>query len=119
MQVLLTQHRDPNLRSYWIWGPYLRNDAEQTARNAARTYAAPSSVHFWTPAPKLAQELAGVLRFPAGRLAWEVYLLYGRDTMWDDEFPKPLFWQHQLEILQGEKLDINVLDGRIMQALRK
>jgi hypothetical protein len=38
--------------------------------------------------------------------------------MWDAAFPQPRYWQHQLEILQGEPLDVNLLDARIIEALR-
>ena len=118
MQTLLTQHRDPNLRAYWVWGPYLRSDTEKAARDSSLRYGAPNSVYFWTPTPKLATDLAANLRFPAGRLAWDVYLLYGRGTMWDSAFPRPSYWQHQLEILQGAPLDINLLDARVIESLR-
>ncbi len=53
MQLLLTQHRDPNLRSYFVWGPFIRSDNEAAARENAQRFAAPNSMHFWTPTPKL------------------------------------------------------------------
>jgi len=118
MQTLLTQRRDPNVRAYWVWGPYLRNDTEKAARDNSLRYGAPNSVYFWTTTPKLSADLSTTLHLPAGRLAWDVYLLYARGKMWDAVFPQPRYWQHQLEILQGEPLDVNLLDARIIEALR-
>ena len=118
MQTLLTQRRDPDLRAYWVWGPYLKSDNEKAARDSALRFGAPNSAHFWTPAQKLAQELAAQLRFPAGRPAWDVYLVYGRGPLWDLAFPQPSYWQHQLEVIQGEPLDVNLLDAHVIEALR-
>jgi hypothetical protein len=28
--------------------------------------------------------------------AWDVYLIYGKDSRWVSEPPKPEFWMHQL-----------------------
>jgi hypothetical protein len=117
MQTLLTQRRDPNVRAYWVWGPYLRNDTEKAARDNSLRYGAPNSVYFWTTTPKLATDLSSALHLPAGRLAWDIYLLYGRGKTWDSAFPQPRYWQHQLEILQGEPLDVNLLDARVIEAL--
>jgi len=30
------------------------------------------------------------------RDAWDVYLIYGQGSRWEDEPPKPDFWMHQL-----------------------
>lgn len=117
MQSFLVQHRDPNLRAYWVWGPFLTNDTAETARENVRRYSAPNSVHYWTPTSKYAQDLAHVLRMPAGRLAWDVYLLFKSGVIWDVDPPKPTYWQHQQEILQGDPLDIPSLETHLLEAL--
>ena len=117
MQRLLTEHRDPNLRSYFIWGPYIQSDNETAARASAERYVAPNAVHYWTPTPKLAADLASILRLPEGRTAWDVFLLYPKGSLWDVNPPAPVYWQHQLEILQGEPFDLTVFDAHIVEAL--
>ena len=117
MQLLLTQHRDPNLRSYFVWGPFIRSDNEAAARENAQRFAAPNSMHFWTPTPKLGEDLSATLRLPAGRTAWDVFLLYTKRTFWDSSPPAPAYWQQQLEVVQGDPYDVTVFDAHIVKAL--
>ena len=118
MKTLLQQHQDPDLRSYWIWGPYLRTDKEEVARQNAAKFAPPGSVHYWTPSPHLAEELSSQLHLQQGRLAWDVYILYARGVVWGANFPPPTYWQHQLGVIQGEPMNVTRLDGKITDALR-
>jgi hypothetical protein len=117
MQLLLKQHNDPDLVGYFVWGPYLRNDTEQGARDAAQRFTAPGSTHFWTPAQKLGRDLGAVLHMPAGAPAWDVFLMYARGVMWTSGFPEPTYWQQDHDYLQGAPFDINLLGGRVIQAL--
>ena len=117
MQTMLAQRRDPNLRAYFVWGPYLDADNAQTARESASRYQAPNSAYYWTSTPGLAQELASVLRLPGGRLAWDVYLLYRKGVLWETSFPIPAYWQRQLDILQGDDFDITKMESRIQSFL--
>lgn len=75
-------------------------------------------MHYWTPTAKLALDLGYALRLPAGRLAWDVFLLYGRGARWDAGVPVPGYWQHQLDILQGEPFDPGALGAQMVAALR-
>ena len=76
----------------------LLNDKEDGVRGAAAIAlgqiadeaAVPNSVHSWTPTPKLAKDLAPVLRMGAGRLAWDIYMLYAPGVVWDREPPAPI-----------------------------
>src|SRR5262249_9140907 len=119
MKTLLTQHQDGDLRSYWIWGPYLHSDKEDVARQNSTKFAAPSGGDCWTPSIQLAQGLATQLRLQQGRLGWDVYLLYARGVVWGPTFPLPTYWQHQIGVIQGEPLSVTRLDERITEALRK
>lgn len=117
MQTLLLQHRNPGIRAYFLWGPFIRSDNETAARQNSTRYLAPNTVHFWTPTPRFGADLAEVLRLPDGLLAWDVFLLYPKGAIWEQRVPRPAYWQHQLEILQGEPLNIPSLEYRILREL--
>ncbi len=119
MQNLLLQNRDPDLRAYFIWGPYLRSDNEEIARVNSERFYAPNASFFWTPTPNLAQDAASQLKLPSGRLGWDVYLVYGRGAFWDKSFPAPDYWAHQIEVVQGEPLDMRKFETQIQQLLRR
>ena len=53
MQTLLMELRNPNVRAYFVWGPYLKSDTEAAAREISERAWAPNSVYFWTPGQKL------------------------------------------------------------------
>jgi hypothetical protein len=29
-------------------------------------------------------------------VAWDIYLFYGKNRVWDDHLPKPIYWMHQM-----------------------
>ncbi len=116
---MLLQRHDTNLRSYFVWGPFLPTDNVEAARAASVKYSAPDSIYFWMPDSRLAADLAVTLSLPIGRLAWKVYLLYRRGIIWDRLPPQPTYWQQQLEVLQGVKFDIASMEVEIQRALRE
>jgi hypothetical protein len=117
MQMLMTEFGNRDLRAYFVWIPVLSGDSEQAARKSTERYPAPNSGYFWLTTPKAAQEAASVLHMAAGRLAWDVYLLYRRGLIWEASFPSPSYWQHQLDILQGDAFNPQVFRARIHDAL--
>jgi hypothetical protein len=117
MQTLLVQHRNPNLRAYFIWGPYLRTDSVESARASTQRFLAPNAAYYWTATPSLGQELGSVLRLAGGRLAWDVYLLYRKEILWESRLPEPTYWQQQLDVVQADTLDIIKMEQRIQQLL--
>jgi hypothetical protein len=116
---MLVQRRNPALRAYFVWGLYLGTDNEDRAREMARKYAAPFTVHFWTASPDISKDLAGVLRLGAGRLPFDVYMLYRNGTLWESRIPAPAYWQQQMGIVQGDLFNITKLESRIQQLLGK
>ncbi len=108
-----------DLRCYIVWGPFLHTDTEAAARDTtARTWA-PYTSYFWLPDLKLALEAGWVLRLAAGRPAWDVYLLYKREVLWERTFPSPGYWQQQLDVLQGDKYSPETMRVRIQEFLRE
>jgi hypothetical protein len=119
MQTLLLQNRNPDLRAYFIWGPYLHADNLEIARVNSDRFYVPNASFFWTPTPALAQDLAKQLSLPSGQLGWDVYLVYGKGALWDKNFPMPAYWAHQIDVIQGEPLDMQKFEARILQLLKQ
>ncbi|HYK88385.1 MAG TPA: hypothetical protein VE398_06425 [Acidobacteriota bacterium] len=116
MQTMLVQRQDPNLRAYFIWGPYLAADNPEAAQSATRKYQAPNAAYYWTPSLRLGREFAGMLHLAGDGPAWDVYLLYPRGTQWEGRVPQPIYWQQQLDILQADVFDVDRMETHI-QAL--
>jgi hypothetical protein len=120
MQKLLVRRRNPNLHSYFIWGPYLRSDGADMAQASTQRFLAPNAAYYWTPTPKLSQDLSATLHLPGGRAAWDVYLLYGKGVLWEERFPEPIFWQHLITgNLQADPLDPAIFEARVIEFLNK
>ena len=53
--------------------------------------------HYWDPDRALGRLLSQTLSLKS-TVAWDVYLIYPPDHVWDAEFPPmPKFWMHQLD----------------------
>ncbi len=111
--------RDPDVRAYFVWAPFLKPDTEKTARESTARCWAPNSVYFWAPDQNLCLEAGQVLQLAAGRPAWDVYMIYRRGVLWEKVFPQPAYWQQQLDILQGEKYDPPTLRVKLQEILRQ
>lgn len=118
MQTMLVQRRNPDIRAYFVWAPFISTDTVASAQSVSERYYAPNSVYFWLPNTRIAQELAAVLRMGSGKLAWDVFLMYKRGVVWDATIPAPSYWQQQLEILQGAPFDAMVMEAQIQEALK-
>jgi hypothetical protein len=118
MQTLMNEFGNREVRAYYVWAPILAGDTEETARLSAKRVPAPNSSHFWISSQKLLQDAAAVLELPAGRIAWDVFLLYRKEIMWETAFPLPTYWQHQLDVIQGTPLDPVALRAALLVALK-
>jgi len=76
-----------------IWVPK-RGGTESDVPEATRFVSDSRSRHYWDEGGRLMQRYARRLGLP--RDAWDVYLIYGQGTRWEDEPPRPAFWMHQL-----------------------
>jgi len=109
----------PDLRAYIVWAPFLQADTESIARQATERFRAPQAVYFWATSQRIAFEMGNVLKLAAGRVPWDVYLLFAKGEVWDRSFPRPVYWQHQLDILQGDTLNPAILKARILDQIRR
>lgn len=76
----------------------LEGDTPAAALKAVSTMGRDPRVrHFYDPDRRSGAGIARSLGATAGETAWDIYLFYPADGVWDgDEPPPPLDWVHQL-----------------------
>ncbi|MBI4462076.1 MAG: hypothetical protein HY653_04140 [Acidobacteria bacterium] len=102
-----------------VWLPAIsRMDAEELerqARRVAQRIADRRVSHFLDVDAALGELYPEIINLPRGDLAWDVYLVFGREARWEESLPHPDYWMHQLArpsdtYLEGEKLARVVMD---------
>ena len=114
---------DPNLRAYIVWLPVLRSGAhEPAARREAGRIPDSRAERFYDPEARVGKLYSGILHLPPGLPAWDVYLVFGPQSRWEQNPPVPAYWMHQLgragpaELrLDGEQL-ARVISGLLATA---
>jgi hypothetical protein len=94
--AVLDAIEDPSLRLYVVWVPILPADQGPAAQNACSLAPDKRASHFWDAEGTLPTTFGRVLNLASGCPAWDVYLAYPPGIRWDDEPPRPSYWQHQL-----------------------
>ncbi len=78
-----------------MWIDILRTDRRAKAAQAARIIRDRRVQHFHDP-----QRLAGGAIAQSlganGPIAWDIYLFYSQDAVWETDPPRPIDWIHQL-----------------------
>ncbi len=78
-----------------VWMHVLPDDTKAAARAAARTIDDPRVRHFDDPRQRSGAAITDRLEW-AGRIAWDIYLFYGRDSRWTEVPPAAVDFMHQL-----------------------
>jgi hypothetical protein len=83
-----------------VWIDMLPSDGRKAAEKSTSIYEPfPHVLQFHDPGRIIGSAVAESIGAP-GRIAWDMYLLYGAEAMWKRTAPKPIDWAHQLG---GEK----------------
>jgi hypothetical protein len=106
---------DKDLAVFVVWMSVLERDDLLAAREATQLLSDVRVRHYWDGQRTLGYPLARTLRLKESELAWDVYLLYGREALWKGgTLPAPKEWMHQLSsegperTLVGEELAMQV-----------
>ena len=87
---------DPALQIYILWMPIMPEDNYEKAAVLAENAAEIDGfVQFWDDGQLSGQLWQQTLLL--NQTAWDVYLLYGKDRVWDAEPGVPDFWMRQLK----------------------
>jgi hypothetical protein len=119
--VLLLPHTK-DFRLYILWLPVLETDTPQAAEQVQARLPADNRLgHFWDHDLMLSRAYHWVLqleqRSRRHRVAWDIFLLYGAGTVWNEAPPVPEFWMHQLFLEDVPKLDVTVLRHQLERRL--
>ncbi len=106
-----------DVKVYSVWVPILPSDGEFAVGRATKNLADGRVTHYWDAHGELVKSFAPVLGL-GDRPAWDVYLLYDKDTQWTDSPPKPVFWQEQLGISEETQLDVDKMTAEIDKLLK-
>ena len=86
---------DNRVRAYIVWLPIFGGDFKGEARRLSNSFRDKRVTYFLDPESSTGKQWELVLKTQR-LIAWDVYLLYGADSHWEDEPPQPAYWMHQL-----------------------
>jgi hypothetical protein len=73
-------------------------DTREAAKEASLIFAGEDRVVQYFDGDKhFGRRLAGSLGAGDLQVAWDIYLLYDEEAIWDDLMPTPMEWVHQLQ----------------------
>jgi|SRR5579871_3536056 len=94
-QEVLNTIQDPTLRVFIAWVPILPSDKHAPDNDTLSLAPDKRATHYWDEKGKLPRLFQKILSLTP-RPAWDVYLIYPPGVTWEQEPPKPVYWQHQL-----------------------
>jgi hypothetical protein len=96
VQEIFEENESNILHGAIIWTPMLVTDSLDAANQRAIKFSDPRIQQFWDPERILGRLLSRTLNLKES-IAWDVYLIYPPNHIWDTELPPtPEFWMHQL-----------------------
>lgn len=94
-ETILQDTQDTDFRLYIVWTDMLEDDSFLTAQKAATLINDPRVYHFYEGSESLGRTIARTLTGREG-VAWDIYMFYGKEAIWDQSFPFPGDYVHQL-----------------------
>jgi hypothetical protein len=122
VQAVLSLPCAEEFRLYILWLPVLEGDTPQAAEQVQERLPTDDRLrHFWDHDLKLSQAFHRVLQLGQRprphHIAWDIFLLYGAGTVWNEELPIPEFWMHQLFLDDVPELDAAVLKRELERGM--
>ena len=106
---MLEQEPTDRLKVYAVWVPMVRG-LERDIPHASRVLPDPRAEHYWDGDRLLMDAYQRVLQI--SEPAWDVFLVYGPDTRWEEDLPPaPHYWAHQLGPSEKPRVHGPYLDG--------
>jgi len=94
-ESLLEQDGTDDFRLYIIWMDMLEDDNFASAQKAAKLLNDPRVTHYYTSGKQVGREIAAQISGNEG-VAWDIYLFYDKNARWENNFPGPADYVHQL-----------------------
>ena len=97
----------------------LATDNREAAEERERIISDPRIQHYWDPDRTLGRLISHSLSLKTS-IAWDVYLLYPPDHVWEAELPPmPVFWMHQLDEVPSLLLDPPALKKNVQAMIER
>jgi hypothetical protein len=95
-----------------VWIDMVEGDSQATAQESARIIEDPRVRHFHDPERRAGKAIARGLG-GEGKVAWDIYLFFGKGDEWGEDPPRPIEWMHQLSAYWADPKRLRVADGLI------
>lgn len=117
-RYVLEREEADDLRVYLVWEPILEADDGAAAGAAAALVRDPRVAQFWASDRSVGEAFRDPLGLAAGSPAWDVFLLFGPEAVWDDTAPEPAFFMHNHpELPEARRLDGEALAREVAALL--
>ena len=96
---VLDAYPDADIQVSVVWIDMLPSDNEGWALKSSALFGNPPDrrlKQFHDPNKRTGRAFARDLLYKGGGVAWDVYLYYDKDAVWNDTLPEPVEWYHQL-----------------------
>ncbi len=71
--------------------------------------------HWWDLWKFAVNQFTKKLRYPPGKEAWDIFVLYGPRMRWDGNLPDPTFWMQNHNLDVGPKYEKEKLEAELGQ----
>ncbi|UCE02659.1 MAG: hypothetical protein JSW67_00140 [Candidatus Latescibacterota bacterium] len=89
------------LAAFLVWLNVRSEDNEEAVDAAVRRIQEPRIQHFWDPKRILNHQLRDAIMFDVNVRLYDIFLLYGRDAVWEKRVPRPGYWMHEYKGAPG------------------
>ena len=119
MQAIFEENGSDLLHGAIVWTPMLPADNVESALQRELMFLDPRVRQYWDPDRIFGQLLSQNLSLTIS-IAWDVYLLYPPDHLWNTELPPaPEFWMHQQNEEMSLYLDPHRFKGHLQALLER
>lgn len=94
-QAVIEKMSDKEINVIIVWTNMLETDDKENAYRAASMFKDPSIVQYFDSENKFGDLVAKRLN-PKGEKAWDIYMFYDKEIIWNDTIPLPFEYAHQL-----------------------
>jgi len=97
--AVLDAYPDADIQVSVVWIDMLPSDNQGAALQSSALFGDrpdPRLKQFHDPNKRTGRAFARDLLYEGGGVAWDIYLYYDKDAVWNDTPPKPVEWYHQL-----------------------